>query len=170
MKSPKIKTLKELSTTIKKLKWGGKKVALITGCFDVLHLGHIRLFKFAKQHADIVVVGVENDWTIRTNKGAKRPIHKLKDRVESLTEMISIDYIFTVKSKVNYNSPSANKIYQKIYKTLLPNYLVTNPQADKFWGNKGENAKEIDAILLKNPSRRSSSSTSIIDKLLDSEF
>lgn len=55
---------------IPKLKpnWQGKKVGLVTGCFDILHFGHISIFEFAKSHVDILLVGIDSDESIKINK------------------------------------------------------------------------------------------------------
>lgn len=76
----KIKTLLQVAEIAAKAKKSGKTVGLITGCFDVIHLGHVELFQFAKKHCDVVVVGLDSDETIKLNKGPGRPIHNISQR------------------------------------------------------------------------------------------
>jgi len=79
-----------------------KKIWLITGCFDVLHLGHIRLFQFAKKHVDYLIVGLEQDETIRLTKGNNRPIHDIQTRNSDIQEIKSIDEIFYIEEIIDY--------------------------------------------------------------------
>ena len=67
-----------------------KKVIWVNGCFDILHRGHIELFKYAKSLGDILIVGVDDDERIKQLKGPLRPINNLEDRVMMLK---SIRYI-----------------------------------------------------------------------------
>lgn len=71
----------------------GKKIVFTNGCFDVLHAGHVQLLNKAKQHGDILVVGLNSDDSIKRIKGAKRPINKFDCRAEVLSSISSIDFI-----------------------------------------------------------------------------
>ena len=63
------------------------------GCFDILHRGHIELFKYAKSLGDYLVVGVDDDERVRASKGESRPINKLEDRMEMLQSIRYIDEV-----------------------------------------------------------------------------
>src|SRR5256714_6067863 len=71
----------------------GKKIVFTNGCFDLIHLGHVKYFHFAKQQGDLLVVGVNTDSSIRRLKGEKRPIVDEEDRLSTLEEFKSIDYL-----------------------------------------------------------------------------
>jgi D-beta-D-heptose 7-phosphate kinase/D-beta-D-heptose 1-phosphate adenosyltransferase len=71
----------------------GKKIVFTNGCFDLIHLGHIKYFRFAKAQGDLLVVGVNTDASIRRLKGSKRPIVDESDRLSVLEELESIDYL-----------------------------------------------------------------------------
>jgi D-beta-D-heptose 7-phosphate kinase/D-beta-D-heptose 1-phosphate adenosyltransferase len=71
----------------------GRKIVFTNGCFDLIHLGHVKYFRFAKAQGDLLVVGVNTDASIRGLKGSKRPIVNEDDRVEVLQELESIDYL-----------------------------------------------------------------------------
>jgi D-beta-D-heptose 7-phosphate kinase/D-beta-D-heptose 1-phosphate adenosyltransferase len=71
----------------------GKRIVFTNGCFDIIHLGHVKYFQWAKQQGDILVVGVNTDAGIRRLKGAKRPVINEEDRVGVLEELESIDYL-----------------------------------------------------------------------------
>ena len=76
----KIKTLAQVAKVSSHDRKIGKTVGLITGCFDVIHAGHVDLFRFAKKHCDLVIVGLDSDETIKLNKGPNRPIHNIAQR------------------------------------------------------------------------------------------
>jgi D-beta-D-heptose 7-phosphate kinase/D-beta-D-heptose 1-phosphate adenosyltransferase len=71
----------------------GKKIVFTNGCFDLIHLGHVKYFQFAKSQGDLLVVGVNTDSSIRRLKGDKRPIINEQDRLSVLEELESIDYL-----------------------------------------------------------------------------
>jgi D-beta-D-heptose 7-phosphate kinase/D-beta-D-heptose 1-phosphate adenosyltransferase len=63
------------------------------GCFDILHLGHIKLFQYAKSIGDKLIVGIDSDDRIRKNKGNNRPINSEKNRLDFLSSIKFIDKI-----------------------------------------------------------------------------
>jgi D-beta-D-heptose 7-phosphate kinase/D-beta-D-heptose 1-phosphate adenosyltransferase len=71
----------------------GKKIVFTNGCFDLIHLGHVKYFQFAKRQGDLLVVAVNTDSSIRRLKGEKRPIIGELDRIGVLEELESIDYL-----------------------------------------------------------------------------
>lgn len=71
----------------------GKKIVFTNGCFDILHSGHVSYLRGAKAQGDVLIVGLNNDESIRRLKGPERPINSLKDRIEVLSELSCIDYI-----------------------------------------------------------------------------
>ena len=71
----------------------GKRIVFTNGCFDLIHLGHVKYFQFARQQGDLLVVGVNTDEGIRRLKGPKRPIISQVDRLGVLEEFQSIDYL-----------------------------------------------------------------------------
>ena len=71
----------------------GKRIVFTNGCFDLIHLGHIKYFQFARKQGDLLVVGVNTDAGIRRLKGPKRPIISEADRLGVLEELESIDYL-----------------------------------------------------------------------------
>jgi len=71
----------------------GKKIVFTNGCFDIMTLGHVKYFKFAREQGDLLVVGVNTDAGIRRLKGEKRPIIPEEDRIGVLEGLESIDYL-----------------------------------------------------------------------------
>jgi D-beta-D-heptose 7-phosphate kinase/D-beta-D-heptose 1-phosphate adenosyltransferase len=71
----------------------GKRIVFTNGCFDLIHLGHVKYFQFAKSQGDLLVVGVNTDQSIQKLKGPQRPIVTEEDRIGVLEELESIDYL-----------------------------------------------------------------------------
>ena len=89
----KIKKGEELSGIIKELKTKGKRIVFTNGCFDLLHIGHIRYLEEAKALGDVLVVGVNSDYSVRKLKGLKRPILPEEERIEILSGLGCVDYV-----------------------------------------------------------------------------
>jgi D-beta-D-heptose 7-phosphate kinase/D-beta-D-heptose 1-phosphate adenosyltransferase len=71
----------------------GKRVVFTNGVFDLLHPGHIDLLNFCKSRGDILIVGVNDDASVRRLKGEKRPIFPLSDRLELLAALETVDFV-----------------------------------------------------------------------------
>jgi len=89
----KLTRLDELTEIAKRLKKEGKKIIFTNGCFDLLHLGHIRYLKEARRLGDSLIVGLNSDNSVRSLKGKNRPLVKEKDRAEILSALEAVDYI-----------------------------------------------------------------------------
>ena len=89
----KIKKREELLRIIKDLKAKGKRIIFTNGCFDLLHVGHIRYLEEAKTLGDILIVGVNSDTSVRKLKGPKRPVLPVEERAEILSGLACVDYI-----------------------------------------------------------------------------
>ncbi len=143
-----------------------QSIGLITGCFDLLHAGHIGLFHYAKKHVDILVVGLENDSTIALSKGQGRPVHNLRQRSEILSELTSVDYIFTIPIVVKFGSGAdIQKQYVDLVASIQPDYLITSPAADRYWQHKEAGLRPLGIRLLKFNARLPVSTTSLIGQL-----
>ena len=74
------------------------KVIWVNGCFDVLHRGHIELFRHAKLQGDFLVVGIDADQRIKSSKGINRPFNNLQDRKYVLESIKYIDRVVSFGS------------------------------------------------------------------------
>jgi len=86
-------TERELIETLAADRARGHTVAFANGCFDVLHVGHIRYLQGAKQAADILVVGVNSDDSVRELKGEGRPVMPANERAEIVASIKGVDYV-----------------------------------------------------------------------------
>ncbi len=70
-----------------------QKIVFTNGCFDLLHVGHIRYLQEAKAQGDLLVVGVNADASVKRLKGPTRPIQNEDDRAEILSALKAVDYV-----------------------------------------------------------------------------
>ena len=89
----KIKERKELLRIIKELKAKRKRIVFTNGCFDLLHIGHVRYLEKAKGLGDVLVIGVNSDTSVRKLKGPQRPIRPEEERAEILSSLGCVDYV-----------------------------------------------------------------------------
>jgi rfaE bifunctional protein nucleotidyltransferase chain/domain len=88
-----IVTLDQLCLLVAADRAAGKTIALANGVFDLLHVGHIRYLEGAKAEADVLVVGVNDDESVRMLKGEGRPVMGQADRAELIAAMRCVDYV-----------------------------------------------------------------------------
>lgn len=74
------------------LKSQNKKVIFTNGCFDILHVGHLRYLNEAKKQGDVLIIGVNSDASVKRLKGESRPINNQFDRAEMLSGLKAVDY------------------------------------------------------------------------------
>ena len=91
--SPKIVELKDFSDRCEKLRLAGKKIVATNGCFDLLHVGHVRYLQAARALGDLLVVGLNGDRSVHDLKGAGRPITAQSDRAEILAALECVDLV-----------------------------------------------------------------------------
>ena len=89
----KIVNLEELSERSKILRAGGKKLVATNGCFDLLHVGHVRYLQAARALGDALAVGLNSDRSVRELKGKGRPITEEQDRAEILAALECVDLV-----------------------------------------------------------------------------
>jgi len=89
----KIHSLERMKEITNDLKAAGKITVFTNGCFDIIHVGHIRYLRQAKSLGDILVVGLNTDSSVRMNKGESRPIVTGDERAEVLAALEMVDYI-----------------------------------------------------------------------------
>ena len=86
----KLRELDELPALI-----SGRRVVLANGCFDILHVGHVRYLTDARSHGDLLVVALNDDDSVRQLKGPGRPILTLDERVALVSALDCVDYVVT---------------------------------------------------------------------------
>jgi len=104
----KIKKIEELIKIIQVLRKEGKKIATLSGSFDILHPGHIQILQEAKNQADILIVLLNSDRSVRGYKGKRHPINNQEDRAAMLSAIQFVDYI------VIFDDLVPNRMLEKI--------------------------------------------------------
>lgn len=99
-----------LKNKLEELRKKGKKIAFTNGCFDILHAGHIRYLREAKKTADVLVLALNSDSSVRAIKGEKRPLMSEEERAEILAALECIDFVtifqeLTPLELINYLKP-----------------------------------------------------------------
>jgi rfaE bifunctional protein nucleotidyltransferase chain/domain len=86
----------------------GRSIAFANGCFDLLHVGHVRYLAAAAQEADLLVVAINDDNSVRTLKGEGRPILSAADRAELVAALRCVDYV------VVFSEPTVGPLLEAI--------------------------------------------------------
>jgi D-beta-D-heptose 7-phosphate kinase/D-beta-D-heptose 1-phosphate adenosyltransferase len=122
------KSLDELSEICQKLHADRKRIVLTNGCFDLLHVGHIKLFSASKQLGDVLVVAIDDDDSVKRLKGPNRPVIGATERVGILSALNSVDYVTVF----------ATHDLEKIIATVRPHVLTkgSNYASEKVQGRK----------------------------------
>jgi len=89
----KIVARRTLKGKVASLKQAGKRVVFTNGCFDLLHVGHVRSLQKARSRGDCLVVGINSDSSVRQIKGPGRPIVPQKQRAEVLAALACVDWV-----------------------------------------------------------------------------
>ncbi|MDJ0626067.1 MAG: D-glycero-beta-D-manno-heptose 1-phosphate adenylyltransferase [Candidatus Caenarcaniphilales bacterium] len=89
-----------------------KKIVLTNGCFDILHVGHVRYLQEARKLGDILIVGVNSDQSVQKLKGESRPINKDIDRAEILKALSCVDYTWI------FEEETADELIEKIQPSI----------------------------------------------------
>jgi D-glycero-beta-D-manno-heptose 1-phosphate adenylyltransferase len=95
----KIASLDDVARRVADARRAGRTVALANGCFDVLHVGHVRYLEAAKCEADVLVVGVNGDESVRGLKGPERPVLPESDRAALVAALRAVDHVVIFHEK-----------------------------------------------------------------------
>lgn len=80
----------------------GKKIVFTNGCFDILHVGHVRYLNEARKLGDVLIIGINSDASVKRLKGDIRPINGLNDRIEVLAALSCVDYVIPFEDDTPY--------------------------------------------------------------------
>jgi D-beta-D-heptose 7-phosphate kinase/D-beta-D-heptose 1-phosphate adenosyltransferase len=92
----------------------GRKIVFTNGCFDILHVGHVRYLREAREQGDLLVVGLNTDASVRRLKGPDRPVNSEAARAEVLAALAAVDYI----TLFDQETP------EELIRTVRPDVLV----------------------------------------------
>lgn len=106
--NPKLIPRSEVAALGERLRAEGKRVAFANGCFDLLHVGHVRYLAGARREGDTLVVGVNSDGRVRELKGPGRPLLDEQARAELLAALESVDYV------VIFDEPTVARLLEEL--------------------------------------------------------
>jgi len=153
----KIVRLPELRKILEGERLKGRKVVFTNGCFDLIHAGHVSLLQFARSKGDVLVVGMNNDASVRRLKGKTRPILLERERGAILAALESVDYVV----------PFAEDTPQRLIRALRPDVLVKGedysdkPVVGREDVERGGGRVELAPLV------RGVSTTDIVERILD---
>lgn len=104
----KLKTEKEIKTLVREAQAKGQRVVFANGCFDLLHVGHIRYLEGAKALGDILILAINGDASVAAIKGPGRPLQSEKERAEVLTSLGCVDYA------IIFDDPTADRLLSEL--------------------------------------------------------
>jgi len=147
--------LTELQEVVKTLQAEGKKLVFTNGCFDLLHVGHVRYLSAARKIGDRLIVAVNSDQSVLTLKGPSRPIVPEAERLEVLSALSCIDYLILFSAKTP----------KQLIEALAPDILVKG--AD--WAHKdivgGNFVEQRGGKVVRIELVEGASTTSIIERI-----
>jgi len=82
-----------LAAIVADLRRDGRKIVFTNGCFDLLHIGHVRYLAAASKHGDVLIVAVNSDASVKRLKGPNRPLVPADERAEMLAALAFVDYV-----------------------------------------------------------------------------
>jgi len=88
-----IKSFKDINSIVSRCRANGKRVVFTNGCFDILHVGHVKYLQIAKSFGDILIVGLNSDESVSRLKGPTRPVNIAEDRAYLLAALEAVDFV-----------------------------------------------------------------------------
>ncbi|MDO8586888.1 MAG: D-glycero-beta-D-manno-heptose 1-phosphate adenylyltransferase [Armatimonadota bacterium] len=153
----KIKRRSELHEIVSRLQSDGKTVVFTNGCFDIMHVGHVRYLEQARALGDCLVVGVNTDASVRIHKGDKRPIVPQFERAEVVAALACVDYValFSEETPV------------EIVSELRPNIHVKGGDYTLDQMPEAKVVQDYGGQVILIPLVEGYSTTSILDRILE---
>ncbi len=152
----KILKREDLKKELEALRRQGRKIAFTNGCFDILHVGHVRYLREAKKTADVLVLALNSDISVRTIKGEKRPLVPQEERADVVAALESINYVTL------FDEPTPLELIEYLRPDVLikggdwAEENIVGRDSVKSWGGK--------VVVI--PETEGASTTNIIDKVL----
>ncbi|MDD2828619.1 MAG: D-glycero-beta-D-manno-heptose-7-phosphate kinase [Sulfuricurvum sp.] len=109
-----LKTHTQIVEIVERLKAKNKRIVFTNGCFDILHVGHVKYLQEAKSYGDVLIVGLNTDNSVRTLKGPTRPVNREEDRAYILGALEAVDYVVLFSDETPY----------ELIKSIAPDILV----------------------------------------------
>lgn len=109
-----IKSFEDINTVVERYRKSGKKIVFTNGCFDILHVGHVKYLQEAKSFGDVLIVGLNSDASVSRLKGPTRPVNTAQDRAYLLAALEAVDFVVPFEEDTPY----------ELIKMIKPDTLV----------------------------------------------
>jgi D-beta-D-heptose 7-phosphate kinase/D-beta-D-heptose 1-phosphate adenosyltransferase len=109
-----IKSFEDIQALVQRSKENGKKIVFTNGCFDILHVGHVKYLQIAKSFGDVLIVGLNSDASVSRLKGPSRPVNIAEDRAYLLAALEAVDFVVPFEEDTPY----------ELIKMIAPDVLV----------------------------------------------
>jgi len=109
-----IKSFEDINAIVERYRKNGKKIVFTNGCFDILHVGHVKYLQEAKSFGDVLIVGLNSDASVKRLKGESRPINIAQDRAYLLAALEAVDFVVPFEDDTPY----------ELIKMIKPDTLV----------------------------------------------
>lgn len=152
-------SLKKAIKIAEQLRQDQKQIVLVGGCFDILHVAHVKFLENAKKQGDALFVLLESDDNVRKLKGRNRPINNQKNRAIVLSSLTCVDYVVLLPNL------KTNDQYDSIVAQIQPSVIATTAKDPNILHKKRQ-AKQINAKLVSVLQKISDQSTTKLTKLI----
>ena len=157
--SGKILSIDELRKERARLRAEGKRLVFTNGCFDILHVGHVRYLQSARELGDALLVAINSDAAVRELKGAGRPVMNEQERAELLAALSAVNYV-TVFDDISPRSLIAD---------ILPDVLVKGGDYKLNEIHGREEVERAGGRVISLPFIEGASTSSVIERIKESE-
>lgn len=145
-----------LTEKVRDLKKKGRRVVFTNGCFDLLHVGHIRYLAAAKAEGDFLIVGLNTDRSVREIKGNRRPVVSEHERAEVLAALTMVDFV------TFFDEPDP----RETIRMLMPDVLVKGADWERDDIIGGDVVTAAGGQVVRIPLTEGASTTGIIDRIV----
>lgn len=149
----------ELSALGDSLRAGGQRIVFTNGCFDLLHVGHLRYLEQARALGDVLVVGLNADSSVRGLKGPKRPVVPEDERAELLAGLRCVDYVTLFEEPVPNETLAA----------LRPHFHVKGGDYEAESLPETPLVRSLGGEVVIMPLVEGRSTTNVVQRILESE-
>ena len=156
MSNRKIKNLEEIVRLRTGFRESGRRVVFTNGCFDILHIGHVRYLNRARSLGDVLVVGINSDRSVSEIKGLERPIVPELERAEIIAALACVDFVFI------FDDPTPKRVIDAI----VPDVLVKGADWELSQIVGRDTVENAGGAVLNIPLVEGSSTSEIIRRVL----
>ena len=154
-----IKTRDALNDVVAQLRRDGKRISFSNGCFEILHVGHLRSLQDARRHGDCLIVAVNSDESVRRYKGREEPIVPEHERAEILAGLGCVDFVYV------FDEPTVDGLLEDI----RPDAYCKGPEYTMENLPERETLKRVGGTLVQVGDPKDHSTTGLLRRIAERE-